>query len=150
MDSLVARAGLWLAALLIAVFMFANAVDSGFAVHMVIFALAALVGLVFSLRGSNYKMAAAGARPLVDQGRYDDDLIRTGVILTTFWGCVGFLAGLVIALQLSYPVLNLGIEYTSFGRLRPLHTSAVVFAFGGTALITTSFYVVQRTCRARL
>src|SRR3546814_10091912 len=59
-------------------------------------------------------------------------------------------AGLFIALQLAYPVLNLGLEYTSFGRLRPLHTSGVVFAFGGNALIATSLYVVQRTCRARL
>ncbi|HQA17149.1 MAG TPA: cytochrome-c oxidase, cbb3-type subunit I [Novosphingobium sp.] len=150
MESLVARAGLWLVALLVAMFMFANAVDSGFAVHMAIFALAALAGLVISLRGTDYKLAAAGAKPAVDQGRYDDQLVRYGVILTTFWGCVGFLAGLYIALQLAFPALNLGFEYTTFGRLRPLHTSAVIFAFGGTALISTSFYVVQRTCRARL
>ena len=57
---------------------------------------------------------------------------------------------LYIALQLAFPVLNLGLEYTTFGRLRPLHTSAVIFAFGGNALIATSFYIVQRTCRARL
>jgi cytochrome c oxidase cbb3-type subunit 1 len=76
--------------------------------------------------------------------------VRWGVIATTFWGVVGLLAGLFIALQLAYPVLNLGFEYTTFGRLRPLHTSAVIFAFGGNALICTSFFVVQRTCRARL
>ena len=150
MESLVARAGWWLAALLFAVFMFANALDTGFAVHMAIFALAALAGLVISLRKSDYKLAAAGMKLPTDQSRYDDDLVRAGVILTTFWGCVGFLVGLVIALQLSFPALNLGFEYTTFGRLRPLHTSAVIFAFGGTALIATSFYIVQRTCRARL
>ena len=150
MESLVARAGWWLVALLFAMFMFANALDTGFAVHMAVFALAALAGLVFSLRNADYKLATAGLRPSVDQSRYDDDLIRAGVILTTFWGCVGFLAGLYIALQLAFPVLNLGLEYTTFGRLRPLHTSAVIFAFGGTALIATSFYIVQRTCRARL
>ena len=150
MESLVARAGWWLVALLFAMFMFANALDTGFAVHMAIFALAALAGLVLSLRNADYKLAVAGLRPTVDQSRYDDDLIRAGVILTTFWGCVGFLAGLYIALQLAFPVLNLGLEYTTFGRLRPLHTSAVIFAFGGTALISTSFYIVQRTCRARL
>ena len=150
MESLVARAGWWLVALLFAMFMFANALDTGFAVHMAIFALAALAGLVLSLRNADYKLAVAGLRPTVDQSRYDDDLIRSGVILTTFWGCVGFLAGLYIALQLAFPVLNLGLEYTTFGRLRPLHTSAVIFAFGGTALISTSFYIVQRTCRARL
>ena len=150
MESLVARAGLWLVALLVAVFMFANAVDSGFAIHMAVFALAALAGLVISLRKTDYKLAAAGVKPVADQSRYDDDLVRTGVILTTFWGCVGFLVGLVIALQLAFPALNLGLEWTTFGRIRPLHTSAVIFAFGGTALISTSFYIVQRTCRARL
>jgi cytochrome c oxidase cbb3-type subunit 1 len=67
-----------------------------------------------------------------------------------FWGVAGLAAGLYIALQLAFPALNLNLEYTSFGRLRPLHTSAVIFAFGGNALIATSFYVVQRTCRARL
>ncbi len=150
MESLVARAGWWLAAFFVAVAMLANALDTGFAVHMAIFALAALAGLVISLRGADYQLASAGLKRTVDPGRYDDDLIRWGVILTTFWGCVGFLVGLFIALQLAFPVLNIGIEYTTFGRLRPLHTSAVIFAFGGTALIATSFYIVQRTCRARL
>ena len=150
MESLVARAGWWLVALLFAMFMFANSLDTGFAIHMAIFALAALAGLVLSLRNADYKLAVAGQRPTADQSRYDDNLIRAGVVLTTFWGCVGFLVGLYIALQLAFPALNLGFEYTTFGRLRPLHTSAVIFAFGGTALIATSFYIVQRTCRARL
>ncbi len=150
MESLVARAGWWLVALLAAIVMFVNAVDTGFAVHMAIFAMAAIAGLVLALRNTDYKLAAAGLKPAINQSRYDDDLIRAGVILTTFWGCAGFLVGLFIALQLAFPVLNMGIEYTTFGRLRPLHTSAVIFAFGGTALISTSFYVVQRTCRARL
>jgi cytochrome c oxidase cbb3-type subunit 1 len=150
MESLVSRAGLWLVAFLVAIFMFVNAVDAGFAIHMAVFGLAALAGLMISLTKSNYKvLVTSGALP-PDQSRYDDDLVRTGVILTTFWGCVGFLVGLFIALQLAFPVLNMGFEYTTFGRLRPLHTSAVIFAFGGTALITTSFYIVQRTCRARL
>jgi cytochrome c oxidase cbb3-type subunit 1 len=82
--------------------------------------------------------------------RAGGDPIRWGVIATVFWGLAGFLAGLYIALQLAFPALNLGLEWTTFGRLRPLHTSAVIFAFGGNALIATSFYVVQRTCRARL
>jgi cytochrome c oxidase cbb3-type subunit 1 len=67
-----------------------------------------------------------------------------------FWGVVGFLVGLVIALQLAYPAWNPDLEWLNFGRLRPLHTSAVVFAFGGNALLCTSFYVVQRTNRTRL
>jgi cytochrome c oxidase cbb3-type subunit 1 len=130
--------------------MFVNAIDTGFAIHMAIFGLAALAGLAITLTKTNFLAAVTGSKGLVDQGKYDDDLIRAGAILTTFWGVVGFLAGLFIALQLAFPVLNLGLEWTSFGRVRPLHTSAVIFAFGGTALITTSFYIVQRTCRARL
>jgi cytochrome c oxidase cbb3-type subunit 1 len=129
----------------------AAAVDWGFSVHMGIFALAALIGLVVSLRGTDFQAAARGLLKVPqDESRYDDDLIRYGMIATVFWGMAGFLAGLIIALQLGFPVLNLGLEWTSFGRLRPLHTSAVIFAFGGSALIATSFYVVQRTCRARL
>jgi cytochrome c oxidase cbb3-type subunit 1 len=67
-----------------------------------------------------------------------------------FWGVAAFLVGVLIALQLAYPVFNLDLEWTSFGRLRPLHTSGAIFGFGGNALIATSFYVVQRTCRATL
>ncbi|MCZ6745138.1 MAG: cbb3-type cytochrome c oxidase subunit I, partial [Alphaproteobacteria bacterium] len=81
---------------------------------------------------------------------YMDDVIRAGVIATAFWGMAGFAAGVYIAFELAFPELNWGLSYTSFGRLRPLHTSAVIFAFGGNALICTSFYVVQRTCAARL
>ncbi|MCB1990436.1 MAG: cbb3-type cytochrome c oxidase subunit I, partial [Geminicoccaceae bacterium] len=81
---------------------------------------------------------------------YDEDVVRLFTLATVFWGVVGFLVGVVIAFQLAYPVLNLDLEWTSFGRLRPLHTSAVVFAFGGNALLGTSLYVVQRTCRTSL
>ncbi len=81
---------------------------------------------------------------------YDEEIVRLFVIATVFWGIVAFVAGLYIALQLAFPVLNLGLEWTTFGRLRPVHTSAAIFAFGGNALLATSLYVVQRTCRARL
>ena len=67
-----------------------------------------------------------------------------------FWGIAGFTVGLWAALELAFPVLNFDLPWFSFGRMRPLHTSAVIFAFGGNVLIATSFYVVQRTCRARL
>ena len=146
MESALSRSGMWLVALLIAVAACAAAVDSGFAIHMGIVALACIIGLIVTLRGVDLSKAILAP----DQGRYDDDVIRWGVIATVFWGMAGFLAGLFIALQLALPVLNLGLEWTAFGRLRPLHTSAVIFAFGGNALIATSFYVVQRTCRARL
>jgi len=120
------------------------AADTGFAVHMMICAAAATIAAFYTLRQIGHEPEAV--RP----DRYYDDVIRWGVIATVFWGIAGFLVGILIASQLSWPIFNLGIEYTSFGRLRPLHTSAVIFAFGGNALIATSFYVVQRTCRARL
>jgi cytochrome c oxidase cbb3-type subunit 1 len=126
--------------------MAAAARDSAFAVHMLIFASAGILAAFATANGIGFLQPSA--RDL--ESRYDDQLIRFGVILTVFWGVVGFLVGLVIAAQLSFPLLNLHFEWSTFGRLRPLHTSAVIFAFGGTALITTSFYVVQRTCRARL
>ncbi len=100
-------------------------------------------------------MALAGAAPsgamaVRSPPDYVEAPIRAFAIATMFWGVVGFLAGVVIASQLAFPLLNLDLEWTSFGRLRPVHTSAVIFAFGGSALIGTSLFIVQRTCRARL
>ncbi len=89
------------------------------------------------------------AKPAVETG-YQDSVVRAGVIATTFWGVVGFLVGVFIAFQLAFPALNFDLPFTTFGRVRPLHTSAVIFAFGGNALIATSFYIVQRTSAARL
>ncbi len=87
-----------------------------------------------------------------DQTAYMDGVVRAGVIATAFWGIVGFLVGVIIAFQLAFPSLNIdhAMGILNFGRLRPLHTSAVIFAFGGNALIMSSFYVVQRTSAARL
>ncbi len=85
-----------------------------------------------------------------EQVVYNEEVVKAGAIATVFWGVVGFLVGVIIASQLAWPALNLDLPWTNFGRLRPLHTSAVIFAFGGNALLATSFYVVQRTCRARL
>jgi len=81
---------------------------------------------------------------------YVEAPIRAFAIATAFWGVVGFLVGVAIAAQLAFPLLNLDLEWTTFGRLRPLHTSAVIFAFGGNALLCTSLFIVQRTCHARL
>jgi cytochrome c oxidase cbb3-type subunit 1 len=81
---------------------------------------------------------------------YNMDVVRQFTIATMFWGIAAFLAGVYIALQLAFPQLNLDLPWTTFGRLRPLHTSAAIFAFGGNALFATSLYVVQRTCRASL
>lgn len=82
--------------------------------------------------------------------RYNYDIVKLFTIAATFWGIVGFSVGVLIAFQLAFPVLNFDVEWLSFGRIRPLHTSAVIFAFGGNALFATSFFVVQRTCQVRL
>src|SRR3970040_1650949 len=81
---------------------------------------------------------------------YNDQVIRQFTIMTVVWGVVGMLVGVVIAAQLLWPELNFDVPWLSYGRLRPLHTNAVIFAFGGCALCATSYAVVQRTCHARL
>lgn len=150
MVELTMRAGVFLLLAFLAFMACLFAVDSGFAIHMGIVCAAALIACGATVGTADYQSITRRLLHMPEQGRYDDDPVRLGVIATVFWGLAGFLAGLYIALQLAFPVLNLGLEWTTFGRLRPLHTSAVIFAFGGNALIATSFYVVQRTCRARL
>ncbi len=81
---------------------------------------------------------------------YNDGVVRQFSIMAVVWGVVGMLVGVIIASQLVWPELNLGLPWTSFGRLRPLHTNAVIFAFGGCTLFATSYYVVQRTCHTAL
>ncbi|SFK09073.1 cytochrome c oxidase cbb3-type subunit 1 [Celeribacter marinus] len=118
--------------------------DFAYQVHALIFMAAAAVTFIYTLRTTgDVKPAATG---------YLDGVVRYGVVITAFWGVVGFLVGTFIAFQLAFPALNFDFlqGYGNFGRLRPLHTSAVIFAFGGNALIATSFYVVQRTSAVRL
>jgi len=81
---------------------------------------------------------------------YNYKVVRQFAIMTVVWGIVGMLVGVFIAAQMAWPVLNFDTPWLSFGRLRPLHTNAVIFAFGGCALFATSYYVVQRTCHTRL
>jgi cytochrome c oxidase cbb3-type subunit 1 len=81
---------------------------------------------------------------------YDDRVVRQFSIMAVVWGVVGMLVGVIVAAQLSWPALNFDIPWLSFGRLRPLHTNAVIFAFGGCALMGSSFWVVQRTCQVPL
>jgi cytochrome c oxidase cbb3-type subunit 1 len=85
-----------------------------------------------------------------DHELYNYDVIRKFAVMAVVWGIVGMFVGVLIAAQLVWPALNTPFEYFHFGRLRPLHTNAVIFAFGGCVLMGTSFYVVQRTCRTRL
>ena len=85
-----------------------------------------------------------------DHPEYNYKVVRQFAIMTVVWGIVGMTAGVFIAAQLAWPALNFDLPWLSFGRLRPLHTNAVIFAFGGSALFATSYYIVQRTCRTRL
>jgi len=83
-------------------------------------------------------------------GQYNYKVVRQFAVMAVVWGIVGMLVGAIIAAQLAWPQLNFDIPWLSYGRLRPLHTNAVIFAFGGSALFATSYYIVQRTCHVRL
>ena len=120
--------------------------DEAYLVNALVVMLAAAATFIWTVRG------IGEAKPAISQNEYFDGVVRAGVIATAFWGVVGFLVGVWVAAQLAFPSLNFdwAQPYLNFGRLRPLHTSAVIFAFGGNALIATAFYVVQRTTAARL
>jgi cytochrome c oxidase cbb3-type subunit 1 len=85
-----------------------------------------------------------------NQSTYNYKVVRQFTVMTVVWGIVGMLVGVVIAAQLVWPELNFDTPWLTYSRLRPLHTNAVIFAFGGSALFATSYYVVQRTCQVRL
>ena len=81
---------------------------------------------------------------------YDDKIVRMFCWATVIWGVVAFLAGVIIAVMMALPEAGLGIEYLSFGRLRPLHTNAAIFAFAGNAIFAGVYYSTQRLCKARM
>ena len=115
------------------------------AFHGALLALAALAA------GAVVLKSAFGARSEVAEPTgYMDGPIKVATIAAVVWGIAGFAVGDLVAWQMAFPQLNFDLPWTSFGRMRPLHTSAVIFAFGGNALLATSLYVVQRTCHARL
>ncbi len=119
--------------------------DPGFQFHGFLFLAGGVAGGIFVLSKSFGHAEWHGSSE-----DYFDGPVKVAMIMALFWGVAGFVVGLVLALQLAFPALNLDLPWTSFGRLRPLHTSAVIFAFGGNVLLGTSFYVVQRTCHTRL
>ncbi|MEJ6392732.1 cytochrome-c oxidase, cbb3-type subunit I [Gymnodinialimonas sp. 2305UL16-5] len=119
--------------------------DPAYKLHAIIFMLVAGGLFLWQVRRTG---EPAVAQPMDE---YMDGPVRAAAIATAFWGVVGFLVGVYIAFQLAFPQLNFdwAQPYGNFGRLRPLHTSAVIFAFGGNALIAASLYIVQRTCAVR-
>ncbi len=128
----------------------AKAYTVEYSFHAYLFAAGSAVAAFAVL--NRYFDRAAEPVPLFIGGKpnYNMGPVKFSTVMAMFWGIAGFTVGLWVALELAFPALNLGLPWISFGRLRPLHTSAVIFAFGGNVLIATSFYVVQRTCRARL
>ncbi|MCK1385006.1 cytochrome-c oxidase, cbb3-type subunit I [Bradyrhizobium sp. 21] len=128
----------------------AKALDAPFAFHAALSAAASLAA-VFVIINRYYDRPAALPPAEIDgRANYNLGPIKFTCFMAMFWGIAGFLVGLIIASQLAWPALNFDLPWTSFGRLRPLHTSAVIFAFGGNVLIGTSFYVLQKSCRVRL
>ena len=124
--------------------------STAYSFHALLFA-AASAYFVYKIVDRFYSRPAEPP-PLEIDGKpnYNYGPIKFATIAGLFWGIAGFTVGLYAALELTFPIFNLDLPWTSFGRIRPLHTSAVIFAFGGNVLLATSFYVVQRTSRARL
>ncbi len=145
-------AGLLISGLLACLFIYIGAKTDhpGYAFHAAIALAASIAAIV--LIGNRYMDRPAAPPPQEIDGKpnYNMGPVKFLTIAAIFWGIAGFAVGLILALQLAFPALNLDLPWTNFGRLRPLHTSAVIFAFGGNVLLATSFYVVQRTSRARL
>ena len=93
---------------------------------------------------------ARGGGGALEQFSYDDAIVRKFLLMTLIWGIVAFLVGLIIAIELVLPDVNLGLKFLTFGRLRPLHTNAAIFAFAGNAIFAAVYYSTQRLCKARM
>jgi cytochrome c oxidase cbb3-type subunit 1 len=134
----------------VALIVAAKAYTPQYALHAYLFTAASAAAVIAIV--NRYFERPAALPPLTIDGKpnYNMGPVKFATIAAVFWGIAGFTVGLWAALELAFPALNLDLPWISFGRLRPLHTSAVIFAFGGNVLVATSFYVVQRTCRARL
>jgi cytochrome c oxidase cbb3-type subunit 1 len=124
--------------------------DPAMSFHGLLMMLASAAAGIYVLTAAFREKAARAIGSYEPPEGYFDGPTKVATIAALIWGVAGFLVGVVLALQLAYPALNFDLPWISFGRLRPLHTSAVIFAFGGNVLLATSFYVVQRTSHARL
>ncbi|WP_299716877.1 cytochrome-c oxidase, cbb3-type subunit I [Tardiphaga sp.] len=142
-------AGLFTLAVFLCIIAVAKAEDAPFAFHATLAGFASLAA-VFAIFNRYFDRASLPPQEINGRPNYNFGPIKFASFMAMFWGIAGFTVGLLIALQLAWPALNFDLPWTTFGRLRPLHTSAVVFAFGGNVLLATSFYVVQKTCRVRL
>jgi cytochrome c oxidase cbb3-type subunit 1 len=133
----------------VCLFIAARAWDQVMAFHAGVGVAFAALG-IFLIFNGYFNRSANPAQEVDGRPNYNFGPVKFTSIAAMFWGIAGFLVGLIAALQLAYPVLNFDFSLINFGRLRPLHTSAVIFAFGGNVLLAGSFYIVQRTTQARL
>ncbi|WP_371926823.1 cytochrome-c oxidase, cbb3-type subunit I [Bradyrhizobium sp. WD16] len=134
---------------LLSIYAASQARDAAFAFHAYL-AAAASVAAVMAIFNRYFNRAGLAPQEIDGRPNYNFGPIKFASFMAMFWGIAGFTVGLIIALQLAYPLLNFDLPWISFGRMRPLHTSAVIFAFGGNVLLASSFYVVQKTSRVRL
>ena len=139
----VAMAALW-------TLIMAKAWTPEYAFHAGLFAIVSVATVFAVINRYHARPATLPPQEIDGKPNYNMEPVKFATIAAVFWGIAGFAVGLIIASQLAFPALNFDLPWTAFGRMRPLHTSAVIFAFGGNVLLATSFYVVQRTCRARL
>ena len=131
-------------------FIASKTTEAAYAFHAWLFVIGSIVACVAVFKRYFARDAAPVPQEINGLPNYSYGPVKVAAVMAMFWGIAGFLVGDIIAWQLAFPALNLDLPWTSFGRLRPLHTSAVIFAFGGNVLLASSFYSVQRTCRARL
>jgi cytochrome c oxidase cbb3-type subunit 1 len=120
-----------------------------FTFHAIVGAVCSAAGIFLIVKGWQDRVGQP-AQTIDGRPNYNYGPIRFAAVAAMFWGIAGFLVGVWIASELAFPALNFDLPFLNFGRLRPLHTSAVIFAFGGNVLLATSFYVVQRTSQARM
>jgi len=103
-----------------------------------------------ALPGDGRSSSGGPRSGLLESFKYDDAIVRLFMGASVLWGIVGMLVGVLVALQLADPRFNMGVEWLSFGRLRPLHTNAVIFAFAGNAIFAAVYYSSQRLLKARM
>ncbi|VFU09185.1 Cytochrome c oxidase subunit 1 homolog [Methylocella tundrae] len=134
---------------LLTAFIALKAWTPAYAFHMVLLCFASVLGIYGIFQRYKLRDAAPPPQTIDDRPNYNFGPVKFSTVAAILWGVAGFSVGVYIALELAFPGLNIA-QWVNFGRLRPLHTSAVIFAFGGNVLLATSLYVVQRTSRARL
>jgi len=127
-----------------------RAQDATFAFHAYLSAIASVLAIFMVFNSYSRRPSEPIPAEIDGKPNYNFGPIKFATAAAMFWGIAGFLVGLWAALELAWPALNFDLPWTNFGRIRPLHTSAVIFAFGGNALLASSLYVVQRSCRVRL